>query len=80
MRILDEDSNKSINNVLLLLTYQEACELRDDLGRLISSGKNNNHSHISDMEFKHELTLSLYNESDIAGFQERVKKLITEEK
>lgn len=76
MRILNEDSNKSIKNVLLLLTAQEACELRDDLERLLSQKIINDHSHINDLCFAHELTIALYESENVDGFNERSKKLI----
>ena len=77
MRILNEDSNKSIKNALLLLTVQEASELRDDLERLISQKIFNDHSHINDSDYEHELTIALYNPDNIEEFNERTKKLIS---
>jgi hypothetical protein len=77
MRILNEDSNKSMKNALLLLTVQEASELRDDLERLISQKIFNDHSHINDTDYEHELTIALYNPDNIEEFNERTKKLIS---
>jgi hypothetical protein len=77
MRILNEDSNKSMKNALLLLTVQEASELRDDLERLISQKIFNDHSHINDSDYEHELTIALYNPDNIEEFNERTKKLIS---
>lgn len=80
MIFLNQENGQAINDILLLMTYQEACEIRDDLERLISSEKLNDHSHISDVEFKHELTLSIYNEKDLDGYQDNIKKLILGQK
>lgn len=77
MRILNEDSNKSMKNALLLLTVQEASELRDDLERLISQKIFNDHSHINDSDYEHELTIALYNPDNIEEFNERTKNLIS---
>ena len=77
MRLFNEDSNKSMKNALLLLTVQEASELRDDLERLISQKIFNDHSHINDLDYEHELTIALYNPDNIEEFNERTKKLIT---
>lgn len=77
MRILNEDSNKSMKNALLLLTVQEASELRDDLERLLSQKIFNDHSHINDSDYEHELTIALYNPDNIEEFNERTKKLIS---
>lgn len=76
MRILNQDNGQSIKNILLLLTDSEAAELRDDLGRLLSHKVPNDHSHINDSEYAHELSLALYRVNDAAPFDDRVKKLI----
>lgn len=80
MRFLNQENGQSMNDILVLMTYQEACEIRDDLERLILSNKMNDHSHITDAEFKHELTLSIYNENELDGYQEKIKKLILDQK
>lgn len=77
MRILNEDSNKSMKNALLLLTVQEASELMGDLERLISQKIFNDHSHINDSNYEHELTIALYNPENIEEFNDRTKKLIS---
>lgn len=76
MRILNEDTDKSMKNALLLLTLQEARELRDDLERMISQKIINDHSHINDLDYEHELTVAVYDSENIGGFDERTKKLI----
>lgn len=79
MRILNLDTDKTIDNVLILLTYQEACEVKDDLERLVSSNQQMNHSHISDAELKREITFSIYNKENMDKYQERIKRLIIQE-
>lgn len=78
MRFINQENGQSMKNILLLMTYQEACEIRDDLERLIVSKNMNDHSHINDAEFKQELTLSIYDESYLEGYQDDIKKLIQE--
>lgn len=79
MRFLNQENGQSINDMLLLMTYQEACEIRDDLERLISSEKLNDHRHIYDADFKHELTLSIYSENNLDSYQDNIRKLILEQ-
>ncbi|NMB95391.1 MAG: hypothetical protein GYA02_02085 [Clostridiaceae bacterium] len=79
MRILNQDDNKAVNNVLILLTMEEAAELKDDLERLLSKKITNDHSHINDLEYEHELSISLYDENNIEGFDDRTKKLILQD-
>ncbi|ABN53200.1 MULTISPECIES: hypothetical protein [Clostridia] len=79
MRILNQDNNIAVRNVLLMLTMEEAAELKDDLERLLSKKALNDHSHINDLEYEHELTISLYDENNIEEFDERIKKLIIQD-
>ncbi|WP_047153642.1 hypothetical protein [Aneurinibacillus tyrosinisolvens] len=79
MRLLDNDTSKSLRNVILYLKLEEANELKADLERLIDSFGNNEHVHINDLNFNHEITVVLYNESNLKGFDERSIKLIKED-
>ena len=76
MRLLDEITDKSLSNVTLLLTHNEARELRDKLGGLIDNFGKGWHDHISDNDYRHEITIAIYNETDITEFNERVQQLI----
>lgn len=80
MRLLDQEKGIVINDLLVLLTLEESCELRDELNRLISKKTKNNHSHVSNIEFTKEITISIYDFNKLDGFSERVKKLIVEDK
>jgi len=79
MRILNQGEDKSLNKVLLLLTIDEAIELRDELERLLLQKNINDHGHINDANYAKELTLSLYEQNNISGFQKRIQKLIIED-
>ena len=59
-----------------MLTDEEATELRDDLERLLSKKISNDHSHINNLEYTHELSIALYDANNIEEFDERTKKLI----
>lgn len=80
MRILNQDSDKSIQEILLLLTKSEASELRDELERLLSSNQSDNHGHINDTEYQKEITVAIYDDSNLNGFDDRSKRLIIEDK
>jgi hypothetical protein len=79
MRILDQIDDKSLKDVLLLLTPDEAKELRDELERLILNKKVNDHGHINDINYSKEITISLYQDNLIGGFNKRIQKLITDD-
>ena len=75
MRILDSDNNIAVKDVVLLLTYQEACELASDLSELVKKEKST-HVHINDMDYQHEITIAIYGVNNLNGFTQRVKQLI----
>jgi hypothetical protein len=80
MRILDQNNDKSLDNILLLLTIDEAKELRDDLVRLLMQKTDNDHGHINDISYSKEITVSLYEQNKIKGFNDRIRKLIVDDK
>lgn len=75
MRILDEASDKSINNILLCLTFSEALELRDSLNALIEKPLNN-HAHIPNDDFSKEITVCVYDINNLKDFNKRSIDLI----
>jgi len=81
LRILDQDKGKDepVRNVLLMLTFDEAKELRDSLDGLIERRSVVDHSHINDSEYKHEITIALYEPNGALPFSNMVKRLILED-
>lgn len=79
MRIFNEDNQKAINNVSLFLTIEEAKEMFDSLEQLINNFKNDaDHTHINDSEYKREIMVCLYSESNLQSFNKEIQKLINE--
>ena len=79
MRILDNISDKKLDEVTLCLTVMEAKELVDTLNQILNSPEGN-HGHLPDYQNKKELTLCLYDEVRIdPNFHPRVKRLILED-
>jgi len=79
MRILDENTDKSLENITLYLTLSEAMELRGSLNELIENPKNN-HTHINDENYQKELTVCIYSTEDLNGFNTRSIDLILNNK
>lgn len=75
MRLLDGDSDQKLDEVSLYLTKPEAKELMDSLKGLLQNPIGN-HSHISDEDYKKEITVCIYDEKLLDGFSERSKNLI----
>lgn len=80
MKILDQNNDKSLDNILLLLTIEEAKEFRDQLERLLMEKAINDHGHINDLSYSKEITVGLYEQGKIDGFNDRIKKLILDDK
>lgn len=81
MRILSDDKDEAIKSVMLLLTIDEAKELKGSLDELLVSNLKNDHIHIDDEDYKHEITVALYEPAgQISQFHERVQRLILEDK
>ena len=79
MRILDDESNKKLDNVSFFLTEQEAIQLHSDLQELITNRKKH-HAHISSDDYQKEITICIYDEKNLSGFHDRAKTLIREDK
>jgi len=77
MRILDELTNKSVNNLTLLLEKSEAIQLIGYLEALVSEGAQNEHYHLNDAGYSKEITITLYDVSNLGNFSDRYKSLIT---
>ena len=76
MRLLDQSSEKALQSVTVYLTKDEAEELRDSVQSLLEQPTFQAHHHVYSKDFKRELTICIYSEGDLAGFDERSKRLI----
>lgn len=80
MRILDEVTDEATNRLVIILTVSKAGELRDGLKSLLSRNVKGDHVHISDQEYKKEITVSLYDRNILHTFSQRFQKLRLEDK
>lgn len=81
MRILDPDQDRALDEVAIYLTPEEAREMRDSLNHLLEHFQEpEEHVHVADSDFKHEITISIYTESNLKYFNQRSRKLIAEDR
>jgi hypothetical protein len=78
MRILDEQRDQGVSRSTILLTRAEAGELRDSIEAILK-GDEGNHAHIPSEDFQKEITVALYDETNISTFNERCQRLIKED-
>lgn len=80
MRIFDEDNKKSIKNVSIYLTKIEAKEMLDSLNDILENFQHNaDHAHINDTNYKREITVCVYDENNVTGFNDEAKRIIKED-
>lgn len=78
MRILDTISDKALAYVCLYLTEQEAASLSRALKDLLDNPKAH-HSHISDADHSHEITVTIYRDDNLSLFDHRSQRLLAED-
>jgi uncharacterized protein YuzE len=76
MRILDEKNSKSLDNLYLLLTEDEAKEMIGKLNDSLLDIGEMGHFHVADIEYKHQITCAIYSNNSINTFSTRVQQLI----
>ncbi len=79
MRILDLDSNKPCRYVGIMLTPEEAKELTDLLKAILDDPKHEGHLHVSDAEYRREITVAIYTEKNLGQFSKEVQRLIEQD-
>ena len=75
MKIYDPDSKRILKNVILYLTPEEAADLGSSATDL-SEHPEKHHHHVSDDEYKTEITVSVYNDENINSFDEESRRVI----
>ena len=79
MRILDDESDKKLDNISIFLTKEEAIQLRGYLNQLLDNSKLQ-HSHLSSSDYKKEITICIYDLNNLEHLSKRSKTLILEDK
>ena len=74
MRIIDEKNRKTLSSILIMLTTQEAKELRDYLEDL--NPDVGDHLHVSDINYKREITIAIYTDKNMHFFSEEIRNII----
>jgi hypothetical protein len=77
MRILDEDNDRPLDSVVILLTPEESHELLDSLKQLTPA--KGDHIHVNDKEFTRGITLAIYTPENLKFFHERIRRLVETE-
>jgi hypothetical protein len=76
MRILDQDNDRSVSRVTILLRPSEARELLTALEQLLKDAHSALHEHVPSGDHEKEITVALYADEDLDSFDERSRRLI----
>ena len=79
MRLLDATTSTRLTSVGLYLGPAEAQELKDALDQLLSN-RELHHLHISADDYQEEITVSLYDDKNLSGYDERSRRLNLEDR
>lgn len=82
MRLYDSEGQRTLRSLLLLLTEDEATQLRDYLSQQLLATEASPHDHVTDKSFTHELTIAIYDENgyETSGLADRVKDVIRDDR
>jgi hypothetical protein len=75
MRILDMDSDKKVDRVTILLTRDEAEQLRRAVTNVLTDS-GYDHDHVIPEDLQKEIIIAIYDEADLCSFNERCQGLI----
>ena len=80
MIIVDELTNKSLNNITVLLENSEATQLIGYLEELLLCVSQEEHYHLNNDSFSKEITVALYSKKgNLDNLADKYKKLILED-
>ena len=84
MIIYDEDHERFINGISILLSKQELLELRDKINCLVDSPKGElEHFHVANKSYQKEITVSMYTYENISQyspvFREEISRNLLED-
>jgi hypothetical protein len=76
MRIIDLTTNQLLEDVLIMLTPEEAARLWGAVEHIDATKAN--HIHVDDVEHKREITVAIYTKENLRFFRDEVRKVIEE--
>ncbi len=77
MFIIDEESNKNLDNITLLLTIKELKQLQGYIDQLLEIPPKSDHYHLSTNDYQKEITICLYTPENTDQFNQLIKNIIS---
>jgi len=79
MYILDDESNKKLSCITIILTRNEIQQMLGYAKQLLESSPPSDHYHLSSEDYQKEITLCVYEPENISDFHPRIQKLIIDD-
>jgi len=79
MYILDDESNKKLDCITLILTRSEVQQLQGYVKQLLEKTPSSDHYHLSSEDYQREITICMYNPENIRALHSRAQKLIRDD-
>ncbi len=79
MYILDDESNKKLNCITIILTKSEIQQMLGYAKQLLENFPSSDHYHLSSEDYQKEITICMYDPKNIGNFNPRIQKLIRED-
>lgn len=76
MYILDDESDKKLNCITILLTKSEIQQMLGYAKQLLENFPSSDHYHLSSEDNQKEITFCIYDQENINDFHPRIQKLI----
>jgi hypothetical protein len=80
MFIIDDEINKKLDSITIFLTKNEIYQLIGYAKQLLEENPPSDHYHLSDEEYRKEITICLYDPRDKKKSNPIIQKLINEDK
>jgi len=78
LRLLNDKADKKLDNITIFLTKKEAIQLKSYLTQLLSNA-DEQHAHLASDDYQKEITVCLYDETDLSRLHPRAIKLIKDD-
>lgn len=79
MYILDDESNKNLSCITIILTKSEIQEMLGYAKQLLENPPPSDHYHLSSEDYQKEITFCIYNPENISNFNPIIQKLIKDD-
>ena len=76
MYIIDDESDKKISCVTLILTKSEIQQMLGYAKQLLENPLSSDHYHLSSEDYQKEITLCIYDPENIKCFNSRIQNLV----